>query len=218
LTGLTALVTAGGTREYLDAVRFIGNPATGRMGYALAGALTLRGAKVILVGANCQLAPPYGVKVFPVVSAEEMAQAVSKHSQGAQIIVMSAAVSDYIPQETLKNKRKKDAASWKMELSPALDILAELGKRKSSGQLLVGFAAETEQLKENAQKKLSAKNLDLICANPVNEPGVGFGSSENRLLLLDSSGGQLEIPQMSKQMAAELIVDKIVELWQKKGK
>ena len=217
LAGLTALVTAGGTREYLDAVRFIGNPATGKMGYALARALVLRGAKVLLISANSQLPPPGGAELLPVVSAQEMAQAVFQHSDTAQIIVMSSAVSDYVPKEIIKNKRKKDGGSWKIELSPALDILAELGKRKTTDQLLVGFSAETEELKENARKKLSAKNLDLICANPVNEPGVGFASSENRLLLLDSPGNQLDIPRMSKEMAAELIVDKIIELLGKKG-
>lgn len=217
LAGLTALVTAGGTREYLDAVRFIGNPATGKMGYALARALVLRGAKVLLISANSQLPPPCGAELLPVVSAQEMAQAVFQHSDTAQIVVMSSAVSDYIPKEVIKNKRKKDGGSWKIELSPALDILAELGKRKTTDQLLVGFSAETEELQENARKKLSAKNLDLICANPINEPGVGFASSENRLLLLDSLGKQLDIPRMSKEMAAELIVDKIIELLEKKG-
>jgi phosphopantothenoylcysteine decarboxylase/phosphopantothenate--cysteine ligase len=187
------------------------------MGYSLARALVLRGARVILISANSQLSPPYGAEVLSVVSAQEMAQAVFQHSDAAQIIVMSSAVSDYLPKEVMKNKRKKDVGNWKMELSPGLDILAELGKKKTSGQLLVGFAAETEELKENAQKKLSAKNLDLICANPINELGVGFASSENKLLLLDALGNQLEIPRMSKERAAELIVDKIVELLQKKG-
>lgn len=206
------LVTAGGTREKIDAVRFIGNPASGRMGYALARASALRGAKVVLVSANSSLPDPYGVEVVKVRSADDMASAVFERAQEAQVVIMAAAVGDYAPKETSSEKIKKGAGGLTLELSPTVDILAELGKRKREGQVLVGFAAESDQLEENARKKLVAKNLDLVCANPINEEGVGFASEDNLLTLIDPSGVTSRLPLMSKDEVAEQVIERIVEI------
>lgn len=199
LEGLRVLVTAGPTREELDPVRFLSNPSTGRMGFAVAEAARARGAEVTLIAGPTELAPPEGVRTVRVVSAEEMARAVDAQvegPEGAQVVVMAAAVSDQRPATRAPQKIKKQEGEELLRLVRTADILAGLGARFAGlpeRPLLIGFAAETENLEENAREKLARKRLDLIVANDVSAAGAGFASAENRVLLLDKSGGRTEL-------------------------
>ncbi len=207
------LITAGPTREYLDPIRYLSNKSSGKMGFALAKASHRRGAKVTLISGPTNLSPPGpDIKHIPVISAKEMLKAVEEHFYQSSIVIMAAAVCDFQPLQVVAqkiNKRALPSASLKFTNSP--DILTSLGQKKKN-HILVGFAAETEKVIEKAQIKLEEKNLDLICANDVTKPGAGFASDTNIITLIDSSGEIEQIPLMSKDKAAEQILDKIERL------
>jgi phosphopantothenoylcysteine decarboxylase/phosphopantothenate--cysteine ligase len=212
LLGLRLLVSAGPTREYLDPVRFISNPSSGRMGYAVAEAARDRGAEVVLVSGPTCLKAPWGVEVVRVESALEMRQAILERYPWAKAVVMAAAVADYRPAEVLKDKEPKAEAEKTIRLVPNPDILKELGERKE-GRVLVGFAMETASGLERAQEKLRRKNLDLIALNWVNREGVGFGSPENEVVLIARDGRVLELPRMEKRQVAHRILDLVKDFW-----
>ncbi len=205
LAGLRVLVSAGPTREPFDPVRFISNPSTGKMGYALAREAVRRGARVHLVSGPSALAPPAGVSVHAVTTAAQMNEVVGELARDMDIIVMAAAVSDYRPRERAAHKIKKRDEGLQVTLERTPDILAGLGRRKRPGQTLVGFAAETEQLIANAKEKLRRKNLDLIVANDLTEPGSGFASDTNRVKIIYRNGRIESLRCMDKaDVAAEL--------------
>jgi phosphopantothenoylcysteine decarboxylase/phosphopantothenate--cysteine ligase len=210
LDGQTVVVTAGPTVEDIDPVRFVSNRSSGRMGYRLAEAARDRGARVVLVSGPTALAVPTGVEVVAVRSAEEMARAVAEHAASASVVVMAAAVSDYRPAEMAPQKLKKQAGPARLDLVRTPDILSSLGRAKG-GRLLVGFAAETEKVLENARLKRAEKNLDLIVANDVGREGSGFGAEQNAAVLIDAQG-EMELPLMSKRELAERIWDRIEAL------
>jgi phosphopantothenoylcysteine decarboxylase/phosphopantothenate--cysteine ligase len=210
LANRKVLVSAGPTREAIDPVRFISNPSSGKMGYAVARAAEQRGAAVILVTGPTALSDPLNTKVVRVRSAEEMAQAVTQHADDADIIIMTAAVSDYRPQSAAEQKIKKERDEMTLTLSRTPDILKALGDRKSS-QILVGFAAETEDLDRNAQKKLIEKNLDIIAGNLIGRAGSGFESERNLVTLYYRDGTHETIPEMEKESVAHILLNRIVE-------
>jgi phosphopantothenoylcysteine decarboxylase/phosphopantothenate--cysteine ligase len=211
LAGEKVLVTAGPTVEDLDPVRFVSNRSTGRMGYRLAEAARDRGARVVLVSGPTALPAPAGVELVSVRSADEMARAVATHAAGVGVVVMAAAVSDFRPATVSKAKLKKEAGGLTLELARTPDILRSLGEAKQ-GRFLVGFAAETAGLLEEARRKLALKHLDLIVANDVGREGAGFGSDSNAATLIDASGGELSVPLVAKRELAERIWDRVVEL------
>ncbi len=208
LEGETVLVTAGPTVEDIDPVRFVSNRSSGRMGYRLAEAARDRGASVILVSGPTSLPAPHGVEVVAVRSADEMQRAVSARVGPATVVIAAAAVSDYRPASASGSKLKKTDGALKLDLVRTPDILEGLGKAKG-GRVLVGFAAETEDLLVNARKKLEAKNLDLVVANDVSAAGAGFGGDTNTVVLLRKDGGRSEVPLASKREVAERILDEV---------
>lgn len=216
LNGKKVIVTAGGTREPLDPVRYIGNRSSGKMGYAIAAAAAARGAKVILVSSSTTLPQPPGVCVIAVETAEQMRQAVFDEYRDCDVVIKAAAVADYRPRNAAEHKIKKTGETLTIELEKNPDILLELGRQKQK-QLLIGFAAETQDLIAHAQEKLVRKNLDLIVANDVTMPGAGFNSDTNIAKLLYRDGMIEELPQMSKKELAHVILNKISELLTKKG-
>jgi len=207
----TVLVTAGPTLEDLDPVRFVSNRSTGTMGYRLAEAARDRGARVVLVSGPTALPAPAGVTLESVRSAAEMKAAVERHVGQATVVIAAAAVSDYRPAEPSDSKLKKADGPLRLELVRTPDILKSLGEAKG-GRLLVGFAAETEDLLANAQKKLAAKNLDLIVANDVTAAGAGFGGETNAVVLLRKDGQRRDVPLTSKRDVAERILDEVIAL------
>lgn len=211
LAGTTVLVTAGPTREPIDAVRFISNPSSGKMGYALAAAARDRGANVILVTGPTHIAPPDGVKCVRVCTAAEMRRAVMESREGARVVIMAAAVSDFRPTRSSDRKIKKDTAPVALQLEHTEDILAELGTTPGR-RLLVGFAAETDSIIQNAGQKLKQKNLDMIIANDLLRENAGFGLDTNAVTIIERSGNVTEFPVMQKAEVASRILDKIVEL------
>jgi phosphopantothenoylcysteine decarboxylase/phosphopantothenate--cysteine ligase len=211
----TILVTAGPTREDIDPVRFISNHSSGKMGYALARAARRRGAEVILVTGPTALAPPPGVTVVTVVSAEEMRKEVLARVSDCSIVIKAAAVADYRPERTVAKKIKKSGETMELKLVKTTDILAELGKKKGK-RLLVGFAAETDRLLENAAKKLADKNLDMVVANDVKQPGAGFNVDTNIVRLVYRNGKSEEIPLMAKEELAGVILDRVSALRRQK--
>ncbi len=218
LAGERVLVTAGPTQEPIDAVRFISNPSSGRMGYALAAAARDRGAEVTLVSGPSFLAPPTGMQTVFVRTAAEMHKAVRELAEASTIIIMAAAVSDFRPAQPREEKVKKEEAELTITLERTEDILFELGAQKRKGnRMLVGFAAESENLAENARAKLDRKNLDLVVANDITDAEAGFGSSRNRVAMLDRYGTYTELPLLSKEEVALHIIDKISELKVKQG-
>lgn len=208
LKGQHVLVTAGPTRESLDPVRFLTNHSTGTMGYALAAAAQQRGANVTLVSGPTQLATPAGVERIDVVSAADMAAAVSAHDH-ANLVIMAAAVADYTPATQAEGKIKKGAGDMNLALTRTKDILAGLGANKKPGQILVGFALETDNLEANARRKLAKKNLDWIVLNSPNIEGEGFGTTTNKVTLFSAAGVQKPLPLMSKAAVAAAILDEI---------
>ena len=210
LAGETVVVTAGPTVEDLDPVRFLSNRSTGRMGFALAEAARDRGARVVLVAGPTSLTPPEGMDVVHVRSAEEMARAVNEHGSAAAIVAMAAAVSDYRPAERAPTKLKKKPGDGTLALTRTPDILAGLGQSKGE-RFLIGFAAETDRVLENARAKRAAKNADLLVANDVSRSGSGFASEQNAAVLIDSEG-ETELPLMSKRALAERIWDRVALL------
>jgi phosphopantothenoylcysteine decarboxylase/phosphopantothenate--cysteine ligase len=211
LAGETVLVTAGPTREELDPVRFISNHSSGKMGYAIARAARMRGARVILVSGPVALVPPCGVETICVGSAEEMRRRTLDHLRESSIIVKAAAVSDYRPALRAADKVKKTAATLTLELVKNADILQQLGEGKGD-RILVGFAAETERLQEHATRKLAEKNLDLIVANDVGQPGAGFDIDTNIVTLFYRNGRREDLPCMAKDELAWQLLDRIVLL------
>jgi phosphopantothenoylcysteine decarboxylase/phosphopantothenate--cysteine ligase len=210
LEGRRVLVTAGPTVEDIDPVRFISNRSTGRMGYRLAEAARARGAGVVLVSGPTTLEPPAGVEVVRVRSAEEMARAVESRAAASAVIVMAAAVSDYRPEAVAAQKMKKGEGGKALALERTRDILLELGRRKD-GQVLVGFAAETENVREHARKKLREKNLDLVVANDVTREDSGFAADTNAAILIDPHGEE-ELPLLAKRELADRIFDRVAAL------
>lgn len=211
LEGKKALVTAGGTQEPLDPVRYLGNRSSGRMGYAIAQALQEAGAETILVSAPTDLPVPHGVRRISVMTAQEMHDAVLEQFPKMDVVIKAAAVADYRPKENASQKIKKQGTSLWVELVPNPDILAELGKIKST-QILVGFAAETENLIANAQDKMRRKNVDMLVANDVTRPGSGFGSFTNSVSFLFPDGRRIDLPQMNKLEVARHLRDEIAGL------
>jgi phosphopantothenoylcysteine decarboxylase/phosphopantothenate--cysteine ligase len=207
LEGVRVLVFAGATQEPIDPVRYISNRASGKTGHAIAEEAARRGADVTLVIGPNTLPAPYGVKVVHVMTALQMAEAVEAHYDEADAVVASAAVSDFRPAEPSFDKVKKDEAELGVPLVRNPDILAGLGQRKGD-RLLVGFAAETRDVLDEARAKLAAKNLDLVVANNVSEAGLGFGSDVNRVWLVDETG-EAEMPVLSKKTIARLLWDKV---------
>jgi phosphopantothenoylcysteine decarboxylase / phosphopantothenate---cysteine ligase len=211
LEGETVLITAGPTQEPLDPVRFISNRSSGKMGYALADAAAERGAQVILVSGPVQLPEPHGVRVVHVRTAREMRDAVMEHLSEAGIIVKSAAVADYHLSQIPRNKIKKTAMRMSLDLDPTPDILAELGKKKGD-RVLIGFAAETENLVESARHKLESKNCDMVVANLVNQEATGFESDENEVVLVLSTGETIPLSRAPKREIADRIFDQVLKL------
>ncbi len=211
LSGETILVTAGPTEEPIDPVRFLSNRSSGKMGFAVARAARLRGARVILVSGPSALPAPSGVKFIAVRTAAEMREAVLGSLPGVSVLVMAAAVSDYRPKATSPEKIKKSQAELTLPLELNPDILREAGQRKEK-RLLIGFAAETESLLANARKKLAEKNLDLIVANDVSLPGAGFAVDTNMVKLIDRSGKIEELPLMDKEDLADRVLDRVLLL------
>jgi len=204
------LVTAGPTQEPMDPVRFISNPSSGKMGYAVASAAEQRGAQVTLISGPTSLPNPYGVEVIRVRTAEQMASAVFEAYDRTDILIKAAAVSDYSPRETADEKMKKDASELVLKLDRTTDILAKLGRQKGH-RFLVGFAAETEALDQYAIEKLSRKNLDMIVGNIVKGADSTFGSETNRATLYYRNGEKEALPMMDKERLAHLLLDRIVE-------
>ncbi len=215
LAGRRVVVSAGGTREAIDPVRFVSNHSSGKMGYALALAARDRGAQVTLIAAPTCLADPVGATMVQVHSAVQMRDAVLSASEGADALVMAAAVADYRPAESALQKIKKTEGDLTLQLSRTPDILAEVARRRESGrapQVAVGFAAETEDLLANAREKLQRKRLDLIAANDVSAADAGFGVDTNQVTLLAADGTVEALPLMSKEEVAHEIWDRVGQL------
>jgi len=210
LKGEKVLVTAGPTREYIDPVRFISNPSSGKMGYALARAARKRGAEVILVSGIADIELPYGVNTIVVESAAQMYETVVKLSDWASVVVKAAAVGDYCPKNYLDEKISKRKGAFNLELAKTKDILFELGKNKN-GKLLVGFAAETSDLVKKAKSKLKEKNLDMIVVNDVTKKDTGFSADTNSALILNSYGDIHKYDVMPKEQLANKIFDQVLE-------
>ncbi|HUM05375.1 MAG TPA: bifunctional phosphopantothenoylcysteine decarboxylase/phosphopantothenate--cysteine ligase CoaBC [Terriglobales bacterium] len=209
----TVLITAGPTREKIDPVRYLTNRSSGRMGYALAEAALRRGARVLLVSGPTALTPPGAAEVTKVESAEEMRQAVLKLLPEATIVIKTAAVADYRPKSTASQKIKR-TGPMTLELEPTTDILAELARRKQS-QIIVGFAAETQNVLENARKKLASKSLDAIVVNDVSQEGVGFDSDRNAVTIITQTE-VVEVPETTKWEVAQRVLDQVVRLRERK--
>lgn len=217
LKGRKILVTAGPTREAIDPVRFITNHSTGKMGYAIARQAMLRGAEVTLVSGPVNITPPPFVKTIETVSAEDMFQAVSAHYKEQDIIIKTAAVADYTPATIQEEKIKKSDEDFRIELSRTKDILAWLGSQKSDTQILCGFSMETENVIENSRAKLERKNADLIAANSLRDEGAGFGTDTNHLILIERDK-MTDLPLMTKNEAADRLLDNLKKIWDLKNK
>ena len=211
LDGETVLITAGPTQEPLDPVRYISNRSSGKMGYALAEDAAARGAKVVLISGPVNLAPPRGCTVIPVHTARQMHDQVFENLHAATVIVKAAAVADFHLTKVPAHKMKKTAARLSLELDPTPDILAELGRKKGD-RLLVGFAAETENLRHETRRKLEAKNCDMVVGNLVGGEDGPFESDENEVLLAIGSGEFIPVPRASKREVADRIFDEILKL------
>jgi phosphopantothenoylcysteine decarboxylase / phosphopantothenate---cysteine ligase len=211
LDGETILITAGPTQEPLDAVRYLTNRSSGKMGYALTATAVARGAKVILVSGPVNLTPPEGAETIQVRTAQEMREAVMKYLDESTIIIKAAAVADYHRADAPAYKIKKTAARLSLELDPTPDILAELGRKKGD-RLLVGFAAETENLIPEARRKLESKHCDMVVANLVAQSGTGFESDDNEVVLVLSTGENIPVPRASKSEIAQRIFDEMLRL------
>lgn len=206
------LVSAGGTREPIDAVRYIGNRSSGKQGHAVAQNAAERGASVVLVTTNPQQAPS-SVRVVAVSTATEMHRVCLEEAPKADLVVMAAAVADFRPKENVCHKLKKSEGTFRVELEPTVDILAELGATKPAGQVLVGFAAETDDLEHNAKLKLDKKNLDIIVANDVSVPGVGFEHETNEVILIGANSLRQHLPLSSKDKVARTVLDAAVDIF-----
>jgi phosphopantothenoylcysteine decarboxylase/phosphopantothenate--cysteine ligase len=205
LAGKRVLVTAGGTREPLDAVRYIGNRSSGRMGVALAAEARRRGAEVTLIASNLTVPAPEDVEVVEAPTAADVETEASARSD-ADVVLMAAAVSDYRPSETEATKRPKDEQVWRIELEPTTDVLKSLGERRTNGQVLVGFAAETGAAGlERAREKLAAKGIDLIVYNDVSRDDVGFDADENEVVIVSAEGERRVAKALKAEIAAAIL-------------
>jgi phosphopantothenoylcysteine decarboxylase/phosphopantothenate--cysteine ligase len=214
-SGIRILVTAGATVEPMDPVRYVGNRSSGKMGYAFAKTAKRRGASVKLISGPTNLKPPYGVEYTGIQTAEEMKRAVFELRPDCDIIIKAAAVSDYRPRKTAAQKIKKGEDSIGLELIKNPDILAELGATKAAAPcLLVGFAAETEDLLVNAKEKLRSKNLDMIVANDVSREDAGFEAETNLVKIIYKDGRVEDLPLMTKTEVADLILDRLRTMWE----
>ncbi len=216
LRGVRLLVTAGPTREEIDPVRYLSNHSSGKMGYAIARVAAARGAEVTLISGPVALCEPAGVETLQIVTAVQMQQALDSRFETSDVVFKAAAVADYRPVQKATQKIKKMTESLSLQLEKNPDLLAELGRRKKR-QILVGFAAETENLLANAQTKLEQKNLDLIVANDVTAEGAGFGSETNLVRLLFADGRQEELPLLAKDEVASRLLDRVAELLKKRA-
>ncbi len=210
MAGKRVLITAGPTREAIDPVRFISNRSSGKMGYALAKIAALRGADVTLVSGPVDLKPPYGVKMIPILSAEEMYDAVVSRADNQDIIVKAAAVADYTPTTVADNKIKKSDGDMAIALKRTKDILAHLGENKRDDQVICGFSMETENLIDNSRKKLKRKHIDMIVANNVKDEGAGFKTDTN-LVTLITDDQTISLPLMSKDDVASAVFDALLQ-------
>jgi phosphopantothenoylcysteine decarboxylase / phosphopantothenate---cysteine ligase len=220
LEGQTVVITAGPTCEDLDPVRYLTNRSSGKMGYALAEAAQRRGARVILVSGPTERKIPEGVDWAPVRATEEMRRAVLERAADANIVIMAAAVADYRPAASQEKKIKRGEKSFTLELEPTPDILAELGRERAHGdarRVLVGFAAETDRVAENARQKLARKGADMIVANDVTQEGAGFDTDTNIVTLYLRDGREIPLPKMNKFEVANRILDHVLEI-QKQSK
>jgi len=214
LKGKKALVSAGPTYEAIDPVRFIGNHSSGKMGIALAKELSRRGADVTLVAGPVQVPlPEAGLNIIRVKSAEEMYRACNDYFDTADITIMAAAVADYTVADPASQKIKKESGELVLTLKRTKDILKSLGQRKKAGQVLVGFALETNNEKDNALGKLHSKNADIIVLNSLNDPGAGFGADTNKITLFDKSGKEFHFDTMPKPEVAKQIIDTLIRLY-----
>jgi phosphopantothenoylcysteine decarboxylase/phosphopantothenate--cysteine ligase len=211
LSGRVVLVTAGPTREPVDPVRYLSNRSSGKMGYAIAEVAAARGATVILVSGPTALPPPAGVDLVPVETAQQMHDAVLAKLPLADVVIKAAAVADYRPRRVAGQKIKKAEGLPEIVLEPTPDILAEVSRRKEQ-RILVGFAAETQDLVANGRKKLKEKHLDLLVANDVSQPGAGFDADTNIVKILDAAGGVEELPLLPKRDVARRILDRVASL------
>jgi phosphopantothenoylcysteine decarboxylase/phosphopantothenate--cysteine ligase len=212
LKGKRVLVSAGGTRESIDSVRFVGNRSSGRMGVALAAEAKRRGARVTLLGANLSVPTPQGVELVATPTARDLEREALARGVDADVVVMAAAVADYRPAEALAGKRPKDGASWTVELEPTTDVLAAVGRAKRAGQVLVGFAAdEGARGLTRARDKLTRKNADFFVFNDVSRADIGFDSAENEVTLV-APGGERTIAKAPKDEIAAAILDEIESL------
>ena len=212
LAGTRVLVTSGGTREPIDAVRFVGNRSSGKQGAAVAEEAAARGAEVVLVTTQSERAAAVPARVVDVETAAEMAAAVELEAPHADVVVMAAAVADFRPAQPSGTKLKKDRGVPAVRLEPTADILAALGASKRPGQVLVGFAAETEDIESNALAKLRSKNLDVIVANDVSKQHVGFGHDTNEIVMFTADGARHHVPLTTKREAARAVLDVAVSL------
>lgn len=208
LKGEKVLVSAGPTREAIDPVRFVSNASSGRMGYAIARAARRRGAEVVLVSGPSYLPRPANIEFVRAVSAEEMNDACVRYFPQSTLVVMSAAIADYRPTKSYPAKVKKDAKTLSIEMERTTDVLKSMGKLKKNGQILVGFALETENMEENARKKLDEKNLDLVIANTP----IGLDSPTNQVAMIDREGETETLPPLNKDEIAERILDAVVRM------
>lgn len=213
MDGLRVVVTAGPTREAIDAVRFLSNRSSGKMGYAIAEAAVKRGAKVVLISGPTSLPRPSGLDSFlQVTTAAEMKEAVIGRMTGTSLLIMAAAVADYRPAGTALGKIKKDSASLTVQLERTDDILMEIGARKDR-PVTIGFAAETENLVANAQEKLNRKRLDMIVANDVSRPDIGFDSEQNEVTVITAPGATEKLPLMTKSRLADEILERVLNIF-----
>ena len=213
LAGERFLITVGATREEIDPVRFISNRSSGRMGYALAEAAVRRGADVTVVAGSTTVNPPAGVRIIQALSAEEMSQAVARERANASVFIGAAAIADYRPAQRAEQKIKKSNDSMTLTLERTPDVLSQVAAARTNGMLVIGFAAETENVVDNAREKLRTKNLDAIVANDVSRDDSGFDAVTNAITIIRrDSGDAIELPVMSKSEAADRILDVIVSL------
>ena len=211
LSGKRVLVTAGPTQEALDPVRYLTNHSTGKMGYAIARMAMLRGADVTLISGPTSIAPPPFVQVVPVISAQDMFQAVAKYAPSCDFIFKAAAVADYTPESYQDDKIKKKDSDLSIPLKRTQDILKYLGENRVPGQVICGFSMETQNMLENSSAKLEKKNVDMICANNLKVAGAGFGVDTNIITVI-TRNAVIELPLLSKEMAANAILDEAVRL------
>ena len=207
---MKVVISAGPTREKLDIIRFFSNRSSGKMGYALASAAVERGFEVVLVSGPVCLDKPEGVQLVCVESAAEMAEAMRAEAVNADLVIMAAAVADFTPAETFGHKLKKTSGEMVVKLKPTEDILRSLGEVKPTGQVLVGFAAESENLIANATGKMQSKNLDWIAANDISSSESGFASDLNAVTMLSKDGRKIDIPKADKKTIAEKILQIII--------